>query len=122
MLNKHLVPLLERRGYPVHGGRFSFVDKKDELTVPDLRTLSEILPIPRSWAYDKFGIPCPDDDEPVLEARQGPVFPPTSEPDGPDNDDEPPVRNADRRPLWRRLRDFFRIRPGTDRGWHNPHE
>lgn len=111
MLNKHLVPLLERRGYPVHGGRFSFVDKKDELTVSDLRTLSEILPIPRSWAYDKFGIPCPDDDEPVLEARQGPVFPPTSEPDGPDNDDEPPVRNADRRPLWRRLRDFFASAP-----------
>lgn len=114
MLNKYFVPLLERRGYPVHGGKFGFVDKKDELSVPDLRTLSEILPIPRSWAYDKFGIPQPEGDEPVLEPRGGTALPANPDPDGPDdpdNDDDPPVRNADRRTFWQRLRDFFVAAP-----------
>ena len=59
MLNKYLVPLLESRGYPVHGGKFSFVDKKDELTVSDLKTLSTMIPIPRSYGYEKYGIPEP---------------------------------------------------------------
>lgn len=57
MLNKYLVPLLESRGYPVHGGKFSFVDKKDELTVSDLKTLSTMIPIPRSYGYEKYGHP-----------------------------------------------------------------
>lgn len=119
MLNKHFVPLLEKRGYPVRGGRFSFVDKKDELGVDDLHTLSGILPIPRKWAYDKFGIPCPEEGEDILEplhqaapsavSGNGPAEPPEPD-DDPDGDDDPPVRNADRS-LWRRIVDFFAHAP-----------
>lgn len=116
MLNKFLVPLLEKRGYPVGGGKFTFVDKKDELSVDDLNTLSGILPIPRRWAYDKFGIPFPEDGEDILEplhqaaapsppAGNGAAEPPGPD-DGPDDGSDPPVRNSDRS-IWRRIADFF---------------
>lgn len=121
MLNKYFIPLLERRGYPVQGGKFIFVDKKDELSVTDLKALSGILPVPRSWAYDKYGIPQPEDDEPILEPLRTEAAPapsgrrdttqPLQPDDDPDDDTDPPVRNADRRGFWQRLRDFFGAAP-----------
>lgn len=123
MLNKHLVPLLERRGYPVHGGKFSFVDKKDEISVSDLKTLSTMLPIPRSYGYEKYGIPEPKEGEEVLlstpaEVEQGqeieeaaaepakPVKPPVKAgtPVG-------AVKNADDLTLWERIKSFFVAAP-----------
>lgn len=120
MLNKYFVPLLQMRGYPVGKGRFTFVDKKDELSVDDLNTLSGILPIPRKWAYDKFGIPQPEEGEDILEPLHQAAAPSavsengttdSPEPDDdPDEDDDPPVRNADRS-LWKRIADFFAHAP-----------
>lgn len=123
-LNKYFVPLLEKRGYPVSGGQFTFVDKKDEISITDLKTLSGILPIPRKWAYEKYGIPEPQNDEPILEAIQpepqasAPSVPSdpsrkTQEPaepkKDPDTDDDPPVRNSDS--LWKRIVRFFAEAP-----------
>lgn len=125
MLNKYFVPLLEKRGYPVNGGKFSFVDKKDELTVTDLKTLSEILPIPRSWAYEKFGIPEPQDGDDILESlhpvqsvqhpTDGSGKPNPNEPpelkENPEEEKEPPVRNTDKQSLWEWIKDFFAEAP-----------
>lgn len=110
MLNKYLVPLLERRGYPVHGGKFSFVDKKDEITVTDLKTLSTMIPIPQSYGYEKYGIPEPKEGEPVF----------LSTPSGQEPEVEPgnpkpqvqkgnnPVKNSDEEEgFWKRLCNFF---------------
>lgn len=112
MLNKYFVPLLESRGYPVHGGKFSFVDKKDEITVNDLKTLSTMIPIPRSYGYEKYGIPEPKDGEEIF------LGTPTQT-DGaakvrPGKQDDPPhdsIKNKDERTLWERVRSFFVAAP-----------
>lgn len=112
MLNKYFVPLLESRGYPVHGGKFSFVDKKDEITVNDLKTLSTMIPIPRSYGYEKYGIPEPKDGEEIF------LGTPTQT-DGaakvrPGKQDAPPhdsIKNKDERTLWERVRSFFVAAP-----------
>lgn len=126
MLNKFFVPLLEKRGYPAGGGKFSFVDKKDELSVTDLKTLSEILPIPRSWVYEKFGIPEPKNDEDILQSlnpaesvqqpfANGNKKPRTEEVQEPKKDpekgNEPPVRNTDKQSLWEWIKGFFAEAP-----------
>lgn len=116
MLNKYLVPLLESRGYPVHGGKFSFVDKKDEITVNDLKTLSTMIPIPRSYGYEKYGIPEPKDGEEVFLGTPGDTI---AEPDDaaqaePEKqDDALPdlVKNRDDRTLWGRVKSFFVAAP-----------
>jgi len=59
------VTALERRGFPVKGGRFVFPEAAEQLSVNELSTLSKILPIPRSYLYDKYSIPVPKDNEPV---------------------------------------------------------
>ena len=56
MLNKYFVPLLEKRGYPVGNGKFKFLDKAQEISVSETIMLSEILPIPQSYLYDKYNI------------------------------------------------------------------
>lgn len=111
MLNKYLVPLLESRGYPVHGGKFSFVDKKDEITVNDLKTLSTMIPIPRSYGYEKYGIPEPKDGEEIF---LGTPTQTDGETDGaakarPGKQDAPPhdpIKNKDECTLWERVRSF----------------
>ena len=129
MLNRYLVPLLEKRGYPVNGGKFSFVDRKDELKVDELRTLSGILPIPRKWAYEKYGIPEPQEGEAVLGnfAPERPAQPaaggrteppePAEPPEDPEKDGGADVRNADRTGWWERVKRFFGAAPaGTGAG------
>ena len=129
MLNRYLVPLLEKRGYPVNGGKFSFVDRKDELKVDELRTLSGILPIPRKWAYEKYGIPEPQEGEAVLGnfASERPAQPaaggrteplePAEPLEDPEKDGGADVRNADRTGWWERVKRFFGGAPaGTGAG------
>lgn len=113
-LNKYLVPLLESRGYPVHGGKFSFVDKKDEITVGDLKTLSTMIPIPQTYGYEKYGIPEPKEGEPVFlstpsETPEEPDNEPPSPPKPKDKEKTPPqpVKNSDDRNLWERIKSFF---------------
>lgn len=108
MLNKYFVPLLEKRGYPVSGGKFKFLDKAQELSVADTVQLSAILPIPQSFLYNKYNIPIPEGDEAVAGREPEPV--PIDLPDDPEDDpkdtDKKDIKNADRNWLIR-LRDFF---------------
>lgn len=129
-LNEFFLPLLERRGYPVSGGRFSFVDHKDELTTDEVIKLSQVMNIPVSWVRTSRGIPEPKGDEPVLRPLN--LSPQTLPSDSDRNSAEPPdksgdkaddelpvsekpdveeaVKNADRS-FFRRLIDFFAAAP-----------
>lgn len=103
MLNKHLVPLLESRGYPVAGGKFKFLDKAQEITVDETVSLSRILPIPRTYLYDKYNIPRPEEGEEVAGEQ-----PPAASDIPPAGLEEPEtdIKNDDRR-WYRRWLDFF---------------
>ena len=70
MLNKHLVPLLIKRGYPVVGGKFVFPKSATDITVEELSTLSEILDIPAEWAHNKYGIPMAKDGDKLAKKSQ----------------------------------------------------
>lgn len=69
VLNTYFVPLLEARGYNVKGGKFVFPKAVEPLTVDELLKVSEYLPIPAWFAYDKWGIPKPKDGEEILQKR-----------------------------------------------------
>ena len=116
MLNKYLVPLLESRGYPVHGGKFSFVDKKDEITVSDLKTLSTMIPIPQTYGYEKYGIPKPQNGEPVFLSTSGQTIDKLENEPSAAKDNNPKagkeqVKNSDDRNLWERIKSFFVAAP-----------
>lgn len=116
MLNKYMVPLLEKRGYPVAGGKFKFLDKAQEITVDETVQLSNILPIPQSYLYDKYNIPQPEGDEPLARAVSQPSLVDMESEDDPedDPDDKQPdkkeskkdIKNSDRN-WWQRFTDFF---------------
>lgn len=109
MLNKYFVPLLEKRGYPVGGGRFKFLDKAQEISVQETVILSDILPIPQSYLYEKYNIPRPEGDEAIARKEQHPSFvlpPEQDDPDGPEGK-AAAIRNNDRGWLLR-LWDFSR--------------
>lgn len=109
MLNKYFVPLLEKRGYPVAGGKFKFLDKAQEITVDETIQLSNILPIPQSYLYDKYNIPQPEGDEPVAQRVAQPL--PIDMPPEDDPEDEPKdIKNSDRG-WWQRFTDFFAEAP-----------
>lgn len=69
MLNKYVVPLLDKQGYPVKGGKFKFLDKAQELNVTDTVQLSDILPIPQEYLYDKYNIPQPKEGESIAQRQ-----------------------------------------------------
>lgn len=124
MLNKYLIPLLEKRGYPVAGGKFKFLDKAQEITVAETVQLADILPIPQSYLYNKYNIPQPEGDEPIaqraiqpvpigMEPEDDPEDDPKSDPkDDPKNKKEPKkdIKNSDRA-WWQRFTDFFAEAP-----------
>lgn len=72
MLNKYLVPLLDKQGYPVKDGKFKFLDKAQELNVTDTVQLSNILPIPQEYLYDKYNIPQPKEGEAIAQRQVQP--------------------------------------------------
>lgn len=124
VLNNHVLPLLEARGYPVGGGKFIFPKAAEQLTVADIVQLSDIMPIPQSYLHEKYSIPVPENDEPI--ARRQPA---TFEPVDIDGDNgTATVQNSDGGPVptatptqrqraeasfFRRLRDFFAVAPTT---------
>jgi SPP1 gp7 family putative phage head morphogenesis protein len=113
VLNSYVVPLLEKRGFPVSKGKFVFPTDPEPITVSDLVELSDILDIPASYLHNKYSIPVPKDGERI--ARRGASKPkPEDDPEGtpeggkdddPESDDN--IRNADRRNFLIRLYDFF---------------
>jgi len=70
MLNKHLVPLLIKRGYPVAGGKFVFPKSATEITVDELDTLSDMIDIPAEFVHNKFGIPMAKEGEKIAKKTQ----------------------------------------------------
>ncbi|HHU96843.1 MAG: DUF935 family protein [Bacteroidota bacterium] len=119
VLNQHVLPRLERRGFPVKGGRFVFPEAAEQLSVNELSTLSKILPIPRSYLYDKYSIPVPKDNEPVAGEKQ-----PGQEDDGTstgesrkEDEDEGKKTPTAKPKTKKRLRDFFALAPTKERGW-----
>lgn len=120
VLNSHVLPLLEKRGYPVKGGKFIFPEAVAELSVSDIVSLCDIIDIPASFLHDKFSIPIPSDGEPIARraAPQPVIIAPEEEEEGedqPDNEDnqeavnekpKKPVKNSETGLLWRLLRFF----------------
>lgn len=104
ILNSRLLPLLEKRGYPVSGGKFVFPKAAEQLSVSEVVQLSNIMDIPQSYLHEKYSIPVPQDDEPVAGNRTGR--------DGSWDGDEPGenISNSDRSFI-ARLRDFFAWAP-----------
>lgn len=116
MLNKFFVPLLEKRGYPVNDGKFKFLDRAQEITVAETVQLSDVLPIPQSYLYNKYNIPLPEGGEAIARREQQPrfVLPPEEEPDNPGDPEEkkPDIKNRDRK-WYIRLWDFFAGAPSV---------
>ncbi|MDO5607631.1 MAG: DUF935 family protein [Capnocytophaga sp.] len=63
ILNKELLPRLEKRGYPVKGGWFHFAEKSERLSKIDelaiAKGVNEIVPIDENHWYENFGLPKP---------------------------------------------------------------
>ena len=57
MLNKHFVPMLQKRGYPVAGGKFVFPKSTEPVSVEEISKLSELIDIPADFIHNKYGIP-----------------------------------------------------------------
>lgn len=116
VLNNHVLPMLEARGYPVNGGKFIFPKAAEQLTVADIVQLSDIIPIPQSYLHEKYSIPVPENDEPIAR-REVPTFEPTDiEQEGePTEQEAKPKTKAQLsdRSLLKRLRDFFAQAPTT---------
>ena len=122
VLNNHVLPLLEARGYPVNGGKFIFPKAAEQLTVADIVQLSDIMPIPQSYLHEKYSIPVPENDEPIAR-RQATTFEPVNIDEGegtaavqnidgsavPTNSTH--VRQRAEASFFRRLRDFFVAAP-----------
>ena len=89
MLNKHLVPLLIKRGYPVVGGKFVFPKSATDITVDELATLSDIIEIPAEYVHNKFGIPMAKEGEKLAKKTQT-ATPPIPDPTPPDPGPVPP--------------------------------
>lgn len=106
VLNRVVVPLLEKRGFPVGGGSFVFPKAAQELSVNDVVQLSDILDIPASFLHDKYSIPMPDKGEPVAKRiTQSPVLniPNTK---GSQQEEMKQTDQKDKS-LWKQLRHFF---------------
>lgn len=115
VLNQYVLPRLERRGFPVTGGRFVFPEAAEQLSVDELSTLSKILPIPQSYIYDKYSIPTPKEGEPVAGES-------AANPDTPNEQTEPESKNENeaknpKPKSKKRLLDFFAFAPTQERGF-----
>jgi hypothetical protein len=129
VLNTHVLPLLEARGYPVKGGKFVFPEAATELTVADVVSLSELIEIPAQFLHDKFSIPMPQNGEPIARRQAAAPEPipgdenPKEEDDPDDGDVEPQrlaaqkkeIKNADIT-FWERVMRFFAEAPAMMTG------
>lgn len=108
VLNERLLPILERYGLPVHGGRFVYPKVAEPLSVDDIVKLATIIDIPVAYIHNKYSIPMPDKDEAIAGKAASAGMP--AAPHAEEDPDEG-IRNTDSRSLWQRLRDFFVTAP-----------
>lgn len=134
VLNHFVLPIFEKRGYPVAGGKFIFPKAAEALTVDEIVNLAGIMDIPVSYLQDKYSIPAPIDGEAVAGAK--PADPKKPGIADPNTEDDPgvetqgvvsktvkpkpipkdkPVKNGDFG-LIRRLYDFFVQAPAVMTG------
>lgn len=116
ILNRKLIPILEKRGYPVSGGYFMFPDAGETVTMTERMALTKdaasMVPVPAGYIYETFGIPEPKDGEEVIRFQQpgaSPVLPPGEE-SGPDDPEDDPAQNFN---LFARMFRFFAGAPWT---------
>lgn len=107
VLNHVVVPLLEKRGYPVTNGSFIYPDDTEPLTVAEVVQLSTIMDIPTSYIQYKYGIPVPDEGEAIARRQQQPTLSIAPNPDDEDQDDIGEIKNSDKAGFWRTLGSFF---------------
>jgi SPP1 gp7 family putative phage head morphogenesis protein len=114
VLNWIILPTLEKRGFPVRGGKFIFPDATEPLTVENIISLSKIISIPTTYIRNKYSIPEPQEDEETAgsQTSQNKTQIQPNQDDEPVYDDEP-VKNADHRKWFLRLYDFFAAAPGS---------
>lgn len=112
VLNWLVVPMLEKRGFPVKSGKFVFPESTEELTVTDIVQLSDIMDIPVAYLHDKYSIPVPNNGEAV--AKRGSTGSaagaPTNDP-APNPQGSKPVKLDDETGFWERFFDFFAVAP-----------
>lgn len=65
VLNFVIKPILEKRGIPVTNGKFIYPEDNESITVDDVVKLADIIDIPASYLYEKYGIPVPDEGEEI---------------------------------------------------------
>lgn len=111
VLNWMVLPLLEKRGYPVKGGKFVFPEDTEPLKVADIVSLSKIVTMPVSFIRNKYGIPEPQEGEEIAGETENPTNTPQKL-DENGNKIEEPIENADRN-LFIRLFDFFAAAPAS---------
>lgn len=113
VLNEHVIPMLEARGFNLQGGRFMFPREAEPLTVADIVNLSEIIQIPAAFVHDKYGIPMPKDGEQIARKQTQEVIEVIEEkdPEDPKAKKKEVIRNADERGFLRRVWDFFVAAP-----------
>ena len=133
VLNTMIIPLLEKRGFPVKGGRFVFPEDSEMLTVTDLVSVCGLIDVPDSYLRDKYSIPVPKSGEKVARSSTG-ASAASSNAGGGEGDGgggqnlankdtllpiEPigTIKSAESKPnlknLFIRLRDFFVAAPGS---------
>jgi len=108
VLNWIVVPILEKRGYKVAGGKFVFPESVQELTVENISTLADLIDIPASYIHNKFSIPEPKEGEQIAKKRTASTNPPPKEgakKPGESNQEE--VKLHDQLSRWERIVDFF---------------
>lgn len=75
ILNTQFLALLQNRGYNVEGGMFHFPEKGEFLSLKDQivvdEKLNNLIPIPKTYFYQKYGIPMPQKGEEVANATAG---------------------------------------------------
>ncbi len=124
ILNGKVLPILEKRGFPVSGGRFVFPKATKDLEVSEVVSLSEILDIPAYYLYEKYAIPEPSANDQIAGKQalpKGEDNNPPQDPKQPKDKKEEKIEQSDSSSLERsveadrnfliRLWDFFAYAP-----------
>lgn len=115
VLNWLVVPMLEKRGFPVTGGKFVFPESTEELSVDDVVALSDIMEIPTSYLHEKYSIPVAKKGEPIARRNleSSTIATPKPVTGNDTNVESKQIKNSDDQNLLIRLIDFFVAAPGS---------
>lgn len=120
ILNSLILPRLEARGFPVKGGRWSFPEKGETISLTNRITidkqLDEIIEIEPDYFYETYGIPKPKDGG-GKKAKPEPPQPPQQQSKEPKQkvklSDDDAMELRDEKKFWKNLFSFFASAPGS---------